>query len=166
MRMLVRVGLCLAVLGMAFGSVQGVAARGAVAAGGWEILGQHTVKVGETLFCIGRAYGVDPAAIATQNDIVTPSLIRPGQLLSIPDVPRTLPRGPICTPQFGDDIPEPHPAEPVCGGCECRWTHVIRWGDTLSWISISYGVDMWSIAECNCIRNLNFIRAGASLCIP
>jgi LysM repeat protein len=166
MKMLARVGLCLAVLGMTLGSVQAVAARSAVGAGGWEILGEHTVRVGETLYCIGRAYGVDPAAIATQNDIITMNLIRPGQLLSIPDVPKALHRGPVCVPQFGEDLPEPPPSERVCGGCDCRLTHVIRWGDTLSWISIHYGVDMWSIAECNCVRNLNFIRAGASLCIP
>ncbi len=174
MKMLVRMSLCLAILGFALGSAQGVAARAAVGAGGWEILGEHTVKVGETLYCIGRAYGVDPAAIATQNDIITTHLIRPGQILSIPDVPKTLPPGPTCTPQFGDVVdpdpdPDPDPGptpDPVCGGCDCRLTHVIRWGDTLSWISIHYGADMWSIAKCNCIRDLNFIRAGDALCIP
>ena len=40
-----------------------------------EILGNHIVKAGETLYCIGRAYGVDPYAIATQNNILNPNRI-------------------------------------------------------------------------------------------
>ncbi len=127
------------------------------------MLGQHTIRVGETLFCIGRAYGVDPWAIALQNNVVRPNLVHPGMVLDIPDVPAVLPPGPICATQFGDPV-EAAPA--VCGGCTCRWTHIVRWGETLSWISINYGVDMWTIAQCNCIHNLNRIWAGQSLCIP
>ncbi len=161
---LLRICLFLIVVGLSLGSAQAVAASGVAGAGGWEILGQHTVKVGESLYCIGRAYGVDPAAIATQNDVANPSIIHPGEVLSIPDVPKTLPPGPVCTPQFGD-IPEP-PPESTCGGCNCRWTPVVRWGNTLSWLSLYYGADIWSIARCNCIRDLNYIRAGETLCIP
>ncbi|MBN1248155.1 MAG: LysM peptidoglycan-binding domain-containing protein [Anaerolineae bacterium] len=158
------------------GFAQSVMAAPAASAGGWEILGDHTVLYGETLYCIGRAYGVDPWAIATQNNVLVPDLIHPGAVLSIPNVPATLPPGPVCAQQFGDapdvvgDAPDAAgdtPAEPAsCGGCVCRVTHTIRWGETLSYISINYGVDMWSIAQCNCIYNVNYIRAGASLCIP
>ncbi len=165
MRTLLRFGLLLTVLGLMLGTAQAADAAVAVGAGGWDILGEHTVKPGETLFCIGRAYGgIDPWAIATQNAISRPNLIRPGMDLSIPDVPKTLPAGPVCTPQFGD--PPPEPAPPTCGGCTCAWTHVVTWGQTLSWISIHYGVDMHAIAQCNCIYNLNYIRAGQTLCVP
>lgn len=76
----------------------------------WAILGYHVVKPGETLFCIGRAYGVDPWAIAHQNGVVNPSRIYPGMRLAIPDAYRALPTGPRCVPQFG---PPSHRAAPV-----------------------------------------------------
>jgi len=133
-----------------------------VGAGGWNVLGEHTVKVGESLYCIGRAYGVDPWAIATQNVIANPSLIHPGVDLEIPDVPATLPPGPVCVRQFG----EPSPSPISCGGCTCRTWHSVVWGNTLTQIALTYGVDRWSIAQCNCIYNLNYIRAGDTLCIP
>lgn len=157
MKTFLRLALLMLVLGVTLGVVQDVAAGG----GGWTILGDHTVKAGETVYCIARAYGVDPWAISTQNALYNPSLIHPGMVLAIPDVPKTLPAGPVCTPQFGTPA-----TPPSCGGCICRYTHVVNWGNTLSWISIYYGVDMWSIAQCNCIYNLNYIQAGQSLCIP
>jgi LysM repeat protein len=144
--------------------VQTVVAAPVASGGGWEILGDHTVRYGETLYCIGRAYGVDPWAIATQNNVQVPDLIHPGTVLDIPNALKTLPPGPVCVPQFGDTMPSEEPD--ACGGCACSVTHVVRWGETLSYISINYGVDIWSIAQCNCIYNVNYIRAGASLCIP
>lgn len=134
-----------------------------VSAGGWDLLGQHTVRHGETLYCIGRAYGVDPWAIATQNMIVTAHLIYPGTGLEIPDVPATLPSGPVCARQFNGSPP----ASPnACGGCTCRTWHSVVWGNTLTQLALSYGVDRWTLAQCNCIYDLNYIRAGDTLCIP
>jgi LysM repeat protein len=61
----------------------------------------HTVRRGEHLYCIGRAYGVDPAAIASANQLLNPSLLYPGQVLTIPMVPWvSIPYGPICEAQF------------------------------------------------------------------
>ena len=119
------------------------------------ILGYHTVQPGETLFCIGRAYGVDPYAIATQNSILNPSLIYPGQVLAIPNAPRLLPAGRVCPRQF-DGGPSP----------DCRLYHTIALGENLYRISLRYGVSMWAIAEVNSIFNLHYIRAGQVLCIP
>lgn len=121
------------------------------------IIGYHTVRSGETLFCIGRAYGVDPWAIACANGIVNPSLIQPGQVLAIPDDYAALSCGPICTRQFPDTSP---PA------CSCAHHHTVVCGDNLYRISLRYGVSMWRIAECNGIVNLNHIRTGDTLCIP
>ena len=123
----------------------------------WAILGYHIVRPGETLFCIGRAYGVDPWAIASQNGIVNPSLIHSGMRLAIPDAYRVLPPGPTCAPQFGLPVPPP---------CTCATSYTIRRGDNLTRIGIRYGLSPWRIAECNGIYNLNYIRAGATLCIP
>lgn len=75
-----------------------IAAPPAPAAG---ILGYHTVRPGETLSCIGRAYGVSPAAIAAQNGISESATLRVGQVLAIPNVRWTdAPLGPVCVPQF------------------------------------------------------------------
>lgn len=135
------------------------------AGGGWDILGQHTVKAGETLYCIGRAYGVDPYSIATQNSILYVNVIHPGAVLDIPDAAKTIVPGPVCAAQFGTPVP-PVPPPDACGGCTCATSHAILYGNTLTQISALYGVDMWTIAQCNCIFNLNFIRAGDTLCIP
>jgi LysM repeat protein len=120
------------------------------------ILGYHTVQLGETLFCIGRAYGVDPYAIATENGILNPNIILPGQVLAIPNAPSVLPAGRVCPRQFDTGTPPP----------ACRWYHTVAWGENLYRIALRYGVSMWAIAEANYILNLNFILAGQVLCIP
>jgi len=119
------------------------------------IMGYHTVQPTETLYCIGRAYGVDPYAIAAQNGILNPNIIRAGQVLAIPYAPRLLPAGRVCPRQF-DGTPAP----------TCRWYHTVAWGENLYRISLRYGVSMWAIAEANHILNLNFVFAGQVLCIP
>ena len=122
-----------------------------------SILGYHVVQAGETLFCIGRAYGVDPYAIARQNGILNPNIIRAGQRLAIPNVPRTLPPGRVCPRQFNGEPPTPP---------TCRWNHTVVRGENLYRISLRYGVSMWAIAEVNNITNMNLIYAGQVLCIP
>lgn len=120
-----------------------------------NILGYHVVQRGETLYSIGRAYGVRPFAIASCNGIVNPSLIHPSTRLAIPDAPWSpVPPGPVARRQFGPGVPE------------CRAFHTVLPGETLFRISLQYGVSMWAIAEANNILNLNFIRAGQVLCIP
>jgi LysM repeat protein len=44
----------------------------------------HTVQAGETIYSIGRLYGVDPQAIINANNMVNPNLIQPGDTLVIP----------------------------------------------------------------------------------
>jgi LysM repeat protein len=121
-----------------------------------QILGYHTVQPGETLFCIGRAYGVDPYAIARQNGILNPNIIHSGQRLAIPNAPRALPPGQTCPRQF-DGTPTPS---------ACRWNHTVIMGDNLYRISLHYEVSMYTIAEANHILNLNLIFVGQVLCIP
>lgn len=120
------------------------------------ILGYHTVQRGETLFCIGRAYGVDPYAIASKNAIVNPSVIWPGQVLAIPDAPAVVAAGWMCPAQFGGGTPPP----------ECRYYHTVAWGENLYRLSMRYGVTMWAIADANGITNMHYIYAGQVLCIP
>ena len=123
----------------------------------WATICNHVVQTGETLYCIARAYGVDPWAIASYNGLVNPSLIHPGQVLAIPDSYKAIGAGPTCAPQCG--VPTP-PA------CTCASYHTVITGDNLYRISLHYGVSMWRIAECNGIYDLNYIRVGDVLCIP
>jgi LysM repeat protein len=134
----------------------------------WEILGTHTVKTGESLYCIGRAYGVDPHAIACENGIVCANVIYPGTILRIPNAPRTLPEGPICERQFDVEPDDEQPEVVRCGPdeCTCDSKHVVKSGETLTTLAIHYNVPMWDLAHCNCIYNLNYIWVGTELCIP
>jgi len=52
--------------------------------------GYHVVRPGETLFSIGRLYGVNPYTIASMNGLANPNYIQIGQLLYIP--------GPVWSP--------------------------------------------------------------------
>lgn len=64
-------------------------------------LGTHIVQPREYLFCIGRAYGVLPQAIAEANFIALDTPLLDGQPLEIPDLPwQNIPPGRICRPQF------------------------------------------------------------------
>lgn len=122
----------------------------------WATIGTHVVRRGETLYCIGRAYGVSPWAIAAHNGLATPNLIYVGRALAIPDAYASVPTGRVCARQFGG------------GGtaCDCAKYHTVQAGQNLYRISRYYGVSMWRVARCNGIFNLNYIRVGQALCIP
>jgi LysM repeat protein len=78
-----------------------------------SILGQHVVVKGESLFCLGRGYGVLPSAIAQVNGLAASASLTPGQVLKIPAVQwTTIPSGPVCPPQF----PSPFSTVPVATG--------------------------------------------------
>ena len=70
------------------------------------IMGRHVVLKDETLFCIARAYGVLPAAIAQANGLYVPFNVAAGQTLTIPEVQWTnVAAGPVCPPQFTSKYP-------------------------------------------------------------
>jgi LysM repeat protein len=155
----------------------------------------HVVRFGEWLYCIGRAYSVDPMAIAQANGVLWwPYIIFPGQQLTIPnvlwvDMP---PTGSTCQPQFTAPIlpilspttvpvtviPStvisativpataiPATATPVPPSA-CRAVYVVRPGDTMYRIGVSYGVNYAEIARVNQISNARLIYVGQRLCIP
>lgn len=101
----------------------------------------HVVRWGETLTGIAWMYGTSVWAIASANGIWNPNYIRAGQTLVIP-----------CGyyPPVGP----------------CRYYHTVQWGQNLYRISLRYGTSMWAIASANGIWNINYIRAGQTLCIP
>ena len=105
----------------------------------------HRVRSGETLFSIGRDYGVNPYWIAQTNNLRNPNRIYSGQVLYIPS------RGDGCN--YGCDGP---------GSNRYR----VRRGDTLTSIAYNFGVSPWAIARANQIYNLNRIYVGQLLIIP
>jgi len=102
----------------------------------------HWVQPGETLFSIGRMYGVSPWNIASANRLANPNWIYVGQRLYVPN-------------NYGGGW------TPGCGS-----TYVVRSGDTLYSISRAYGVSPWSIAMANGIYDLNRIYVGQRLHLP
>ena len=105
----------------------------------------HTVRWGETLFSIGRLYGVNPWSVCSANGLGNCNYIYAGQSLWIP----------AYSPGPG---PGPYPG--------CIAYHTVGWGQTLHGIGRIYGVSPWAIANANGIYNLNLIYAGQTLCIP
>jgi LysM repeat protein len=123
--------------------VAGVAS-GAPAASGDVI---HIVKAGETLFSLGRLYGVSPWAIARANNLPNPDLIYVGQALVIP-------------------VPSPPPPPPPPPPQPCGTWYIVKVGDTLYSIGLRHGVSYWAIAAANNLPNPNLIFAGQKLWIP
>ena len=111
----------------------------------------YIVKSGDTLFSIGRLYGVNPYTIAAANNIPYPYIIYPGQQLTI---------------ATGSTPPGPNPTTVPPQPGACRYSHTVRLGENLFRISLSYGVPMATIAAANGISNYNLIYAGRTLCIP
>jgi LysM repeat protein len=105
----------------------------------------YTVRCGDTLFSIGRTYGVNPWSIASANGLANPNYIYAGQALWIPN---------------GPSYPPP-PPRPGCG-----YWYSVRFGDTMFSISRAAGVSPWAIASANGIYNTNLVYAGTSLWIP
>ncbi len=180
-----RLTLVVAVVLMSVVAVFPAAAQGqqppaAQPAVSYPILGNHTVKYGESLFCIGRAYKISPWAIAQQNMIPWPYKIFPNQVLQIPNAQwYNIPTGPVCTAQFTPPpqptvtpppaatvTPVPVPTATPMPGPVCRYYHVVRHGDTLSNIAWRYGSTVPAIATANAIANVNLIFLGTTLCIP
>lgn len=80
------------------------------------VLGKHVVRPGESLFCIGRAYGVLPGAIAEASGLNINARLNPNTELIIPAVRWfNIPGGPVCAQQFNSPFPAgqlPPPTKP------------------------------------------------------
>ncbi len=68
---------------------------------------RHRVERGETLYRLGKAYGVAYQELAQVNDIDDPDRIEVGQIIIIPDATRLLPVGVITPDQARGDRPTP-----------------------------------------------------------
>jgi LysM repeat protein len=129
----------------------------------WYPIGTHIVRSGENLFCIARAYGVEPWAIVDYNVLGGPNSVETGQEVVVPNVYGSLPPGRTCPPQFEMPAPGfwPYPSPPGC-----RYSHTVVAGENLYRISLRYGVSMYAIAQGNGITDFDSTLEGQILCIP
>ena len=101
----------------------------------------HKVKYGESLWIIARKYGVSLKAITEVNKIRNPRLIKPGQVLRIPN-------------KTGTNTTNTK-----------KIVYVVKRGDTLSEIAQKHKTSVSKIKKWNGIRNSNKIRIGQRLYI-
>lgn len=122
----------------------------------------HVVKPGETLFGIAYMYGDSVAAISQRNGIANPNLVWAGQGLTVCGGGYTPPGPP---PGSGSGWGKPMPGKPGMGGA-CRYTHIVKPGETLFSIAWRYGSSVYAVQSASGLANPNLIYAGQALCIP
>lgn len=109
----------------------------------------YAVIQGDTLFFIAQRYGTTVSAILAINpQIVNPNIIFPGQV--------------ICVPAR---ITVPPPPPPVCG--PNTFAYLVKRGDTLFGIAITYGTTVAQILNINPqITDPDLIFPGQVICVP
>ena len=116
----------------------------------------YTVKSGDSLAAIAIQLGVSMTELARVNGIANPDLIWVGSVLTVPGAGAT---GGGTTSSGGGGGGG---TVPTSGGAE----YIVRDGDTLSSIAVSYGFSMTALAEKNGIVNSNMIFVGQRLALP
>ncbi|HKO33994.1 MAG TPA: LysM peptidoglycan-binding domain-containing protein [Candidatus Limnocylindria bacterium] len=111
----------------------------------------HRIAYGETLTGIAAQYGTTVGALVIRNHLADASRIYAGQVLRIAGTHRQAHRA-------GGGSAPAHHARTVM--------HVVRAGETLSGIALSYRVTVDGIAAANRLANPSFIRTGQQLRIP
>ncbi|VAW42805.1 Membrane-bound lytic murein transglycosylase D precursor [hydrothermal vent metagenome] len=108
----------------------------------------HTVAAGENLFRIGLKYNLPWVDIANENNLANPHILSVGQELKLPGATTTTPS------------PEPTPSP------QTETTYIVKAGDNLYRIGLSYGISWVQIAEANGLDSPNMIVVGSELKIP
>ena len=143
MRIVVRLAVLTAVLALSVGAVGPVSAAPspALPPPPGTILGTHTVQQGQTLDCIGRAYSVDPNAIAQVNGTSNPAT---GKVLNIPAVAwyNIPPGGAVCPAQFQVPAGWPPPPPTTIFG-----QHTVKQGEWIYCVARAYKVNPMAIAQ-------------------
>lgn len=101
----------------------------------------YVVCRGDTLGAIAARFGTTVNAIASLNSLWNPNLIHVGQVLRIPG--------------------RASPTQPT-DSC----IYVVKRGDNLTRIALSYGTTVWALAIANNLANPSFIWVGQHLLIP
>lgn len=145
----------------------------------WAI---YSVQPGDTLYSIGRTYGVSVEQLIYAN-CLTSTAIQPGQQLYVPNVAPQLPTPtntispvvtntqlPPTTPQPTNTLPPPTiptspPPSPGCGPPASWVTYIVQPGDTVSSISSAFSITVDQLMYANCLTS-TAITPGQSLWVP
>ncbi|MCY4246274.1 MAG: LysM peptidoglycan-binding domain-containing protein [Chloroflexi bacterium] len=106
----------------------------------------YIVQAGETLSDIAVKFETTVTVLIALNELDNPSRIYIGQVLQVID-----------TSETSQPTPTPTPT-PVL--------HTVRFGDSLYAIALSYGVNMYEIAQLNGLFNVHDLSIGQVLIIP
>jgi LysM repeat protein len=111
----------------------------------------YAVRSGDTLWSIARRYDTSVASLAQTNGVSNPSLIRVGQVLTVP-----VRAG---TPVVATD-------KNVGSLSTTSSSYAVRAGDTLLSIAARYGTTVSALARTNGLSNPSLIRVGQALTVP
>ena len=142
----------------------------------------YIVQPGDTLYSIGRTYGVTVEQLIFAN-CLTSTAIYPGQKLYVPNVAPQLPTstntiGPVVTntqpppttPQPDNTlvppaIPTSPPPSSGCGPPASWVTYIVQPGDTVYSISSAYSITVNQLLYANCLTS-TAIYPGQQLWVP
>jgi membrane-bound lytic murein transglycosylase D len=133
-------------------------------------IARHTVEQGETLFAIGRKYGVPLERLLSANDMTAAAVLQPGQKLRIPRVSasseRTETRTASSAPRRGGDEPRSERTETRAASRGRTAQHVVKNGETLWSIARSYDTTVAAIRQANDMAADSVLQPGQTLRIP
>lgn len=116
--------------------VTALVSRSTAAPHGWTT---YRVRPGDTLDGIAARHRTTVGALVARNDLDNPSLIHPGDRISVP-------RASAASRSAARPAP--------------RTTHVVRSGETVSHIAARYGVSVSSVLKANGLRASSVIHPG------
>ena len=99
----------------------------------------YVVQPGDTLFRIGQRYSLNWQSIALANELKSPFLIYPGQLLAIPRLCAYEPPSPM--------PPQPQPPEP--NTLPCGLVYMVQKGDSVATIAERFGLPVQAVLDRN-----------------
>lgn len=117
--------------------------------------GRHTVKKGETVAQIARAYGVSPADIQRANGLSRNASLRPGQHLKLP-AGAAQEQSRAARKDLASAL-----AGPLADASERKY--VVKRGDTLTEIARAHGVSQEDLRRWNGLERDALLRPGQTL---
>ena len=117
----------------------------------------YVVQPGDTLFRIGQRYGVNWQAIALANEIKSPFLVYPGQLLAVPRLCAYEPPPP----------PPPQPQPPDPPSLPKGLVYLAQKGDSVAMIAERFGLPVDTLLSANPqLAEAQYVVAGQRLIVP